>query len=164
MSSNPASSSGQRDFRIAQNLKALHWHEGRARVGVLGTRSKMGRMKLTVHMSLFSFKLVRRTTDYTLTSWEQQLSKLSVSGRLIPFNYLVNQEVKRQKKIYEAIQLTSSPFALANSLVKISIWGQNSSLLLFCVDIIEKMRKNNICSFIPSFHSFIHNFLSHPHP
>ena len=73
MSSNPASSSGQRSFGIAQNWKALDRHEvgagegGSNRAGVreLGIRSKMRQMRLTVHMSLFSFKLVRRITDYT---------------------------------------------------------------------------------------------------
>lgn len=129
----------------------------------MGTRSKIRGMKLTVHMSLFSFKLGRRITDYTLTSWEQQLSKLSVSGRLIPFNYLLNQEVEIEK-IYEAIQFPLSSSVLANLLAKISIWGQSTSLLLFCVDIIEKMRKNNIYSFILSFHLFIQQSSLPPHP
>ena len=36
--------------------------------GDMGARSKIREMRLTVHMSLFSFKLVSRITDYTLTS------------------------------------------------------------------------------------------------
>jgi hypothetical protein len=112
-------------------------------------------------MSLFSFKLVSRITDYTLTSWKQQLSKLSVSKRLIPFNYCWTKKLR--EKIYKAIQLSSSLSALANFFVKISDGGWNKSvLLLFCVNIIEKV-KNNICSFISSFQSFPHNFPSIPH-
>lgn len=116
--------------RSAFKGMSLIWVGGSARAEEgAGGRQKIRGMRRAGHMSLFSFKLLSRATEHALTSREQRLSKLSVSMRLIPFNYLLNQEVKRDGEALSGHLAPSCP-VWAISLLNIKMWGQNKGVLL----------------------------------